>query len=1084
MTDVYETVNWMTETLWRNGLAVVPLAVVIWAVIRWGVDRPATRHALWLGALAWLAVGILVPPAETRIIEVDFDSAPTDREAQAVAVNDDSHVKTDYDGDPVSRAEKTEFDVESNRESVAESHAKYFSEDFEFVRDDSDDSSFDPIDDRFESNSTNRELAFALDVESVDEEINGASPQSVATGDAPFTQDPTPPTMVARTATRAPSFLNEAHGPVGRPSPFLPGGDEFETFSDPSSESPAVDVALADFGQTQESGERIVAVTLDSPSSSAPSESGWSIAPWALYWLQLRNQIASIPPIPASIWFGVVALIVIFRIGGCLRLQRRLSHARPASHRVQSLVNACAASIGVRRAPRALFVNDRVSPMLLCIPRPQLIIPKALWADLDRAGRRAVILHELAHLKRRDHWTHWFELLIGAVYWWHPVIWWMRQRLRDEAENACDAWVTWFEPKQRRAYANALIQAQQFVGDSGRSSPVPAVGVVSPRANRIARRLTMVMTHRATPKASSFSVFALPVLFLMAWSVVPATTSACPSEGEVIDVAPVEQKFIRGRITSDADSFVVLVGDDGFKVLPRPAPENVAGKYEYSDCTIYVSPESKCTTPVVEKGCVRVQPDTQEIVVYPVQAPRGVEVVSGPARAAPYNKTSVSIHGRKVHLDAGPQYATLAIAEAPTAIGGGQVQYATAPEIVVVPCESEAAAGGTARVGGTVYAVASGNHQDGSGGRRGGRVSAARRMGGPRAYASNHDHDHDHAHSHSGDDRIARLEAQMERLSKQMAELSASIRSGGPGTRGGAGRAVPFAKRKPAPPRPSLWSGTAASPVVVRKYSLPEGKLKALTKLMVRADVPTRVRPLDDGIEVHASEADQRKFALFVDMITGEGMDHTETYHLAEDKMADLTRLMERDDVPVLIYRGKGQMRVKGNGLTQRIFRDFLTLLASPDDAVSVVVPARPTVEYDEASGAYAEVAAAMNRRARQQVEIANKNAMISELKAKLRALQREAEAIEEQADRLSDKAEESEDKVEVIEDRIEHADSEAEQAEFREVLQQLRHLSKDLHAQAEMHYREAREIEDRADAIEDRIDRLEDEIAVAKADR
>ena len=79
--------------------------------------------------------------------------------------------------------------------------------------------------------------------------------------------------------------------------------------------------------------------------------------------------------------------------------------------------------------------------MVIALPRATLLWPANLAERLDDAARRAVLAHELAHLKRRDHWTAWLEVVVACLWWWHPVVWWARRELRHYAELACDAWV-------------------------------------------------------------------------------------------------------------------------------------------------------------------------------------------------------------------------------------------------------------------------------------------------------------------------------------------------------------------------------------------------------------------------------------------------------------------------------------------------------------------------------------------------------------------------------------------------------------------------------------------------------------------
>ena len=86
--------------------------------------------------------------------------------------------------------------------------------------------------------------------------------------------------------------------------------------------------------------------------------------------------------------------------------------------------------------------------------------PVLLWpADMpfDTAAGKAMVAHELAHIKRRDHWVGWLKLAAGCLWWWHPVYWYVSWKLGEEAELACDAWAVQKVAQARRAYAEALV---------------------------------------------------------------------------------------------------------------------------------------------------------------------------------------------------------------------------------------------------------------------------------------------------------------------------------------------------------------------------------------------------------------------------------------------------------------------------------------------------------------------------------------------------------------------------------------------------------------------------------------------------
>ena len=111
-----------------------------------------------------------------------------------------------------------------------------------------------------------------------------------------------------------------------------------------------------------------------------------------------------------------------------------------------------------------------------------MVLPEWLWSDLDGSQREAVLGHEFAHLRRRDHWVRRLEALVLGLYWWDPVAWWARREVERAEEPCCDAWVTWAFPGPARSYAEALIKSAAFL--SGPRAPCapgwPAAGANSP----------------------------------------------------------------------------------------------------------------------------------------------------------------------------------------------------------------------------------------------------------------------------------------------------------------------------------------------------------------------------------------------------------------------------------------------------------------------------------------------------------------------------------------------------------------------------------------------------------------------------
>ena len=113
-----------------------------------------------------------------------------------------------------------------------------------------------------------------------------------------------------------------------------------------------------------------------------------------------------------------------------VRFHRVLRDVEPMPAEWQAEIDELAGRLGLRRAPTACLVPGDVPPMLWAVgPRARLLVPARLWATLGHDERTSLLLHELAHLKRRDHWVRWVELVVAGLYWWHPAVWWIRRAL-------------------------------------------------------------------------------------------------------------------------------------------------------------------------------------------------------------------------------------------------------------------------------------------------------------------------------------------------------------------------------------------------------------------------------------------------------------------------------------------------------------------------------------------------------------------------------------------------------------------------------------------------------------------------------
>jgi beta-lactamase regulating signal transducer with metallopeptidase domain len=111
---------------------------------------------------------------------------------------------------------------------------------------------------------------------------------------------------------------------------------------------------------------------------------------------------------------------------------------RPAPMAVQAAADRLGRSLGLLRDV-PVRISERVDvPMVVGALQPVVLLPVMALTGLDTAQLEAVLLHELAHVRRGDLWVAVAVALVEALLFFHPAIWWLVRRVRAEREQCCD----------------------------------------------------------------------------------------------------------------------------------------------------------------------------------------------------------------------------------------------------------------------------------------------------------------------------------------------------------------------------------------------------------------------------------------------------------------------------------------------------------------------------------------------------------------------------------------------------------------------------------------------------------------------
>jgi beta-lactamase regulating signal transducer with metallopeptidase domain len=214
----------------------------------------------------------------------------------------------------------------------------------------------------------------------------------------------------------------------------------------------------------------------------------------------------------AATWAMGAAAMGLLQLVRIVRFQLQVARGMAAPRTLSTAVAELAALVKVA-APPVRLLPGLASPLAWGLGTPRLLWPAALLGRLPPDSERAAIVHELAHLRRRDHWIGWLQLIAGCVWWWSPLWWIVQRQLRGAAEEACDAWVVETLPQNRRAFALALVEVCSLQSD--RAVPRLALGVDG-RTQEIERRMRMILCESIPSRVSWRGLFSVALLALIA----------------------------------------------------------------------------------------------------------------------------------------------------------------------------------------------------------------------------------------------------------------------------------------------------------------------------------------------------------------------------------------------------------------------------------------------------------------------------------------------------------------------------------------------------------------------------------------
>jgi bla regulator protein blaR1 len=205
----------------------------------------------------------------------------------------------------------------------------------------------------------------------------------------------------------------------------------------------------------------------------------------------LFTTASSLPTLLIGLWLAGMLLVLSAWVSRWLSVKRLLRATTPLTDGREVDIMQYLTRHAAQRAIPLMASAGSMEPGIVGCFNPVILWPRHISARMNDEQIAAILLHELAHVRRRDNAVALLHMCVETLFWFHPLVWWVGAKLVEERERACDEEVVRLgvDPSQ---YAESILTTCEYAVES----PLPCVAGVT--GADLKRRITAIVRHRAT----------------------------------------------------------------------------------------------------------------------------------------------------------------------------------------------------------------------------------------------------------------------------------------------------------------------------------------------------------------------------------------------------------------------------------------------------------------------------------------------------------------------------------------------------------------------------------------------------------
>ena len=211
-----------------------------------------------------------------------------------------------------------------------------------------------------------------------------------------------------------------------------------------------------------------------------------------------------------SIWLLGALIYIILLYFGNKKINQKIQDNFYEDCRINTVLEKCKNSIGIKRDIKLVLQDFKKTPSIIGIFNPKILVTKEFVQYHDEAIK-FVLMHELAHYKRKDMLLNYILIIVTILHWFNPFVWICFKKIRQDMELAADELVIkHLEKQEQKNYGLTLIQTLQVFQEENYTAKILCV---TDDSKNMERRIRMIkLSDKFSKNKVLISVFSILII--------------------------------------------------------------------------------------------------------------------------------------------------------------------------------------------------------------------------------------------------------------------------------------------------------------------------------------------------------------------------------------------------------------------------------------------------------------------------------------------------------------------------------------------------------------------------------------------